>query len=50
MKSHTMTEDVVYWRWITLNTLVLVTETSVFHWSMEGNNNNTLACTIICID
>ena len=37
MKSHTMTEDVVFWKWISLNSLVLVTETSVFHWSMEGN-------------
>lgn len=36
MKSHTMTEDVTFWKWISLNTLVLVTETSVFHWSMEG--------------
>jgi clathrin heavy chain len=38
MKSHTMTEDVVFWKWISLNSLVLVTETSVFHWSMEGES------------
>lgn len=36
MKAHTMTEDVVFWKWISLNTLALVTETSVYHWSMEG--------------
>jgi clathrin heavy chain len=36
MKAHTMTEDVIFWKWISLNTLALVTETSVFHWSMEG--------------
>lgn len=36
MKSHNMTDDVIFWKWINLNTLVLVTETSVFHWSMEG--------------
>ncbi|KAI8117801.1 Clathrin heavy chain [Lucilia cuprina] len=35
MKAHTMTEDVVFWKWISLNTLALVTETSVYHWSME---------------
>ncbi|XP_033237477.1 clathrin heavy chain [Drosophila pseudoobscura] len=38
MKAHTMNEDVVFWKWISLNTLALVTETSVFHWSMEGDS------------
>ncbi|KAB0791804.1 hypothetical protein PPYR_03604 [Photinus pyralis] len=38
MKAHTMTEDVVFWKWISLNTLALVTEASVFHWSMEGDS------------
>lgn len=38
MKAHTMTEDVIFWKWISLNTLALVTETSVFHWSMEGES------------
>ncbi|XP_026468031.1 clathrin heavy chain [Ctenocephalides felis] len=38
MKAHTMSEDVVFWKWISLNTLALVTETSVFHWSMEGDS------------
>ncbi|PSN42946.1 Clathrin heavy chain 1 [Blattella germanica] len=38
MKAHTMTEDVIFWKWISLNTLALVTETSVFHWSMEGDS------------
>nr|CAD7427687.1 unnamed protein product [Timema monikensis] len=38
MKAHTMAEDVVFWKWISLNTLALVTETSVFHWSMEGDS------------
>jgi len=38
MKAHTMTEDVTFWKWISLNTLALVTETSVFHWSMEGDS------------
>ncbi|XP_075219017.1 clathrin heavy chain [Lycorma delicatula] len=38
MKAHTMTDDVIFWKWISLNTLALVTETSVFHWSMEGDS------------
>ncbi|CAH1394339.1 unnamed protein product [Nezara viridula] len=38
MKAHTMTDEVVFWKWISLNTLALVTETSVYHWSMEGDS------------
>lgn len=38
MKAHTMTDDVIFWKWISPNTLALVTETSVFHWSMEGDS------------
>lgn len=37
MKAHIMQDDVVFWKWISPNTLALVTETSVFHWSMEGS-------------
>ena len=36
MKSHNLTEDVIFWKWINVNTIGLVTETGVFHWSMEG--------------
>lgn len=36
VKATTMNEDVVFWKWITVNTLGLVTETSILHWSMEG--------------
>ncbi|XP_030747557.1 clathrin heavy chain [Sitophilus oryzae] len=38
MKAHTMNEDVIFWKWISPNTLALVTETCVFHWSMEGDS------------
>ncbi|VDP04939.1 unnamed protein product [Soboliphyme baturini] len=38
MKSHSMTEDVVFWKWINVNTVALVTETAVYHWSMEGES------------
>ncbi|XP_054155438.1 clathrin heavy chain 1-like isoform X3 [Oppia nitens] len=37
MKAHTLTEDVVFWKWINVNTIALVTETAVYHWSMEGD-------------
>lgn len=36
MKSHNLTEDVIFWKWINVNTIGLVTETGVYHWSMEG--------------
>ena len=32
-----MTEDVVFWKWISVNTIALVTEGAVYHWSMEGD-------------
>ncbi|KAI1486926.1 clathrin heavy chain [Biscogniauxia mediterranea] len=34
LKSATMNEDVVFWKWISDSTLGLVTETSVFHWNI----------------
>lgn len=43
MKSHNLVDDVVFWKWINLNTLSLVTETSVYHWSMEGMHIHTRA-------
>jgi len=36
VKATTMNEDVVFWKWITVNTLGLVTDACVYHWSMEG--------------
>lgn len=36
MKAHNMAEDVVFWKWISTNMVALVTETSVYHWGMEG--------------
>lgn len=33
-----MAEDVSFWKWISLNQLGIVTETAVFHWSMEGES------------
>ena len=36
MKAHAMTDEVHFWRWISVNTVALVTDTAVYHWSMEG--------------
>jgi clathrin heavy chain len=36
-----MNEDVVFWKWISVNTVGIVTETAVFHWSMEGDSQPT---------
>lgn len=33
-----MTEDVLFWKWISVNTMALVTDTTVLHWSMEGDS------------
>ncbi|XP_016119925.1 clathrin heavy chain 1-like [Sinocyclocheilus grahami] len=38
MKAHTMTDDVTFWKWISLNSLALVTDNAVYHWSMEGDS------------
>ncbi|KAL2526612.1 Clathrin heavy chain 1 [Abeliophyllum distichum] len=38
MKSHQMPEQVVFWKWITPKMLGLVTQTSVYHWSIEGDS------------
>ena len=37
MKSHQMPESVVFWTWIGPSMLGIVTNTAVFHWSMEGD-------------
>lgn len=39
LKNFTMVDQVVFWKWISVNTLALVTATSVYHWSKEGAND-----------
>lgn len=34
LKSTTMNEDVVFWKWFNDSTLGLVTDTSVYHWNI----------------
>jgi len=36
LKTYTLSEAVVFWKWISTNTLGIVTATAVYHWSIEG--------------
>eukprot|EP00591_Stephanopyxis_turris_P001746 CAMPEP_0195517552 /NCGR_PEP_ID=MMETSP0794_2-20130614/11004_1 /TAXON_ID=515487 /ORGANISM="Stephanopyxis turris, Strain CCMP 815" /LENGTH=1705 /DNA_ID=CAMNT_0040646371 /DNA_START=237 /DNA_END=5354 /DNA_ORIENTATION=- len=38
MKSHTMAEPVVFWKWTSPTNLALVTAKSVYHWSTSGDS------------
>ena len=38
LKSHLMHDDVVFWKWIDLKTLAVVTDKSAYHWSIEGES------------
>ena len=38
VKAHTMSEEVVFWKWININTVAIITDTSVFHWSIDGTS------------
>mmetsp|Transcript_41540 Transcript_41540/g.125894 ORF Transcript_41540/g.125894 Transcript_41540/m.125894 type:complete len:1727 (-) Transcript_41540:124-5304(-) len=37
LKSHTMTEPLVFWKWTSPSNLALVTASSVYHWAMVGD-------------
>ncbi|KAL7060518.1 hypothetical protein AAHC03_09135 [Spirometra sp. Aus1] len=41
MNMHKMPEPVIFWRWINVNTLALVTASAVYHWSIEGSSSPT---------
>lgn len=49
MKAHQMTDEIMFWKWVNLNTIALVTETSVYHWSMEGMLCEVCVCVCICM-
>ena len=38
MKAHLMTEDCIFWKWINVSTIGIVTENAVYHWSMDGES------------
>ena len=35
LQSTNMNEDVVFWKWISKDTIGLVTDTSVYHWEIQ---------------
>jgi hypothetical protein len=37
--SHLMTEDMVFWKWISPSLLGLVTETAVYHWDISAGES-----------
>ncbi len=39
MNMYKMPDPVIFWKWISVNTIALVTATAVFHWSIEGEPN-----------
>ncbi|KAK7088574.1 clathrin heavy chain 1 [Littorina saxatilis] len=38
MKAHTMVDEVIFWKWISVNMIGLVTDQHVYHWAMEGDS------------
>jgi len=38
LKSTTMNEDVVFWKWFSETTIGLVTDTTVYHWNVFDPN------------
>lgn len=40
LKSAVMNEDIVFWKWLSEDTIGLVTDTGVFHWSVFDGTQN----------
>jgi clathrin heavy chain len=39
VKSHVNNEDVVFWKWVSETTIGMVTDTSVFHWTISDQTS-----------
>lgn len=39
IKDYQMTDQVVFWKWANAGTLALVSNTAVYHWSLEGTSD-----------
>ncbi|CAJ0825751.1 9404_t:CDS:2 [Entrophospora sp. SA101] len=35
IKSHTLDEDIVFWKWVNDKTIGLVTQKAICHWTLE---------------
>lgn len=40
VKSHANNEDIVFWKWISETAIGMVTETSVYHWSISDQTSS----------
>ena len=38
MKSYLAPDDIVFWKWTAVNNIGMVTETAVYHWSIDGDS------------
>ena len=38
LKSTNMSEDVLFWKWISVDSLGLVTDTAIYHWNVFAPN------------
>ena len=38
MKSHNMSEPLIHWCWVSPNLIALITQSGVYHWSLEGDS------------
>ena len=48
MKSHQLTEPVIFWKWISPGIVAMVTGAAVFHWSMEGAHHHGRLPRVLC--
>ncbi|KAL1731173.1 hypothetical protein EV714DRAFT_249463 [Schizophyllum commune] len=39
VKSHVSNEDIVFWKWVSDTTIGMVTETSVYHWTIADSTS-----------
>jgi len=39
IKSHSNNEDIVFWKWVSDTTIGMVTETSVYHWTIADQTS-----------
>jgi len=39
IKSHSNNEDIVFWKWVSDTTIGMVTETSVYHWTITDQTS-----------
>ncbi|KAF8839147.1 clathrin heavy-chain terminal domain and linker [Paxillus ammoniavirescens] len=40
VKSHANNDDIVFWKWVSETTIGMVTETSVYHWSIADQTSS----------